>query len=440
MNGLKEEKMNGLIRLCCLWGIAIIVSLFVFGLSSSTHAQELKIGFVMGLTGGTATWGNQAQNMAKLIEEEVNAAGGFKVKWGKVKVVFKYYDSESNAEVGSSVTARAISDGCSIIMAGPQSAVGFTASERTERAGILFVDPYNTTDKLSERGFKYYFRVNAPNNIAVQESIKYLLWQEKKTGTKLKNVVIFTVDNVTGRSKGNQYQEWIPKLAPHWNVAEYVKFPPKTNDFTIWLNSFKAKKVDALLGDQYPTDAILITRQSREINYNPIAIHGVHGGHYDPEYGKNLQWLAIGTTDTCYFSPFTKIPGVNALNDKYKKIYGSDIPQNAANVACAITLVKDVVDRAGSVDIEAMRKAFVNTNLTRKEYKEGEWWYIKTYDVKFDANGQNIKASNITNVWTTPTRMEPVYPEEFATTVAPWPKLNWKELEEKYSSQFPLGK
>lgn len=420
--------------------IVIAILICIFGIASQPWAQELKIGFVFGLTGSTATWGNQAQNITKLIEEEIKAVGGFKVKSGTVKVALKYYDSESNPEVGSTVTARAISDGCKIVMAGPQSAVGFTSSERCERAGILFVDPYNTTDKLTERGFKYYFRVNAPSNTAVQESIKYLLWQEKRTGVKLKNVVIFTVDNVTGRSKGNQYAEWIPKMAPHWNVVEYVKFPPKTSDFTIWLNAFKAKKVDALLGDQYPTDAILITRQSREINYNPVAIHGVHGGHYDPEYGKNLQWLAIGTTDTCYFSPFTKIPGLNALNDKYKKIYDSDIPQNAANVACAITLVKDVVDRAGSTDVEAMRKALVNTDITRKEYKEGEWWWIKTYGAKFDSTGQNVRASNVTSVWTSPTRMEPIYPEEFATTVAPWPKLPWKELEAKFGSQFPIGK
>jgi hypothetical protein len=90
--------------------------------------------------------------------------------------------------------------------------------------------------------------------------------------------------------------------------------------------------------------------------------------------------------------------------------------------------------------VEAMRKALVNTDITRKEYKEGEWWWIKTYGAKFDSTGQNVRASNVTSVWTSPTRMEPIYPEEFATTVAPWPKLPWKELEAKFGSQFPIGK
>jgi len=425
--------------------ITIFVTMFFIVLTgipqrSQAADDELVIAIVTGLTGSTATWGNQTLNMAKLIEEEINAAGGFKIKGRNVKVVFKYYDSESNPQVGSSVTERAIGDGAKFVMAGPQSSVGFTSSELCERAGILFIDFSNTTDKLSERNFKYFFRVNAPNGMAVKNSIDYLLYQEKKTGVKLKNVAIFSEDNVTGRSKGDMYAKFIPQMAPHWNIVSTVYFPANTKNFTIWLNDFKGKQVDALLGDQYPTTAILVARQSREIDYNPKAIHGVHGGWYDPEYGQNLQWMAIGTTDTCYFSPFSKISGLAALNEKYKKKYNGDIPQNAANIACGITVIKDAVERAGSIDIKTMREALLNTNLTRKEYKEGEWWFIKSYDVKFDQTGQNIKASNITSVWTSPTKMEPVYPEQFATTSAPWPKLTWSELEKQYGKMYPLGK
>ncbi len=428
----------------CLVSTIVVTMLFIvlIGIPQRSQAayDELIIAVVAGLTGSTATWGNQAVNMAKIIEAEINAAGGFKIKGRNVKVVFKYYDSESNPQVGSSVTERAISDGARIVMAGPQSSVAFTSSELCERAGILFIDNYNTTDKLTERNFKYYFRINAPNAMATQNSIAYLLSQERKTGVKLKNVAIFTEDNVTGRSKGDMYAKYIPQLAPHWKVVSSVYFPANTRNFTIWLNDFKARKVDALLGDQYPTSAILVARQSREVNYNPVAIHGVHGGWYDPEYGENLQWMSIGTTDTCYFSPFAKIPGLQALNEKYRMKHGVDIPQNSANMACGITVVKDAVERAGSIDLKLMREALVNTKLTRKEYKEGEWWFIKTYDVMFDKTGQNIKASNVTNVWTSPTRMEPVYPENFATTSAPWPRLTWDQLEKQYGKKYPLTK
>jgi branched-chain amino acid transport system substrate-binding protein len=431
--------MNKII-ISALYVCAFFIFCAVMPQQVQSAENEVVIAIVTGLTGSTATWGNQTLNMAKLIEEEITAAGGVKTKSGNIKVVFKYYDSESNPQVGSSVTERAIGDGAKFVLAGPQSSVGFTSSELCERAGILFVDFSNTTDKLSERGFKYFFRINAPNGMAVKNSINYLLYQEKKTGVKLKNVAIFSEDNVTGRSKGDMYAKHIPEMAPHWKVVNTVYFPANTKNFTIWLNDFKGKGVDALLGDQYPTTAILVARQCREIDYNPMTIHGVHGGWYDPEYGQNLQWMAIGTTDTCYFSPFSKIQGLSNLNEKYKKKYGGDIPQNAANIACGLTLVKDVVQRAGSIDVQALREAMVKTNLTRKEYKEGDWWYIKTYDVAFDQTGQNIKANNITSVWTTPTKMEPVYPEEFATATAQWPKLTWKELEKKYEKEFPIGK
>ena len=82
----------------------------------------------------------------------------------------------------------------------------------------------------------------------------------------------------------------------------------------------------------------------------------------------------------------------------------------------------------------------VNADLTRLEYKEGEWWWIEHFGAKFDGKGQNIKADALTNEWTSPTRFEPVFPAEFATTVAPWPKLVWKELEKQYASKYSGGK
>lgn len=418
----------------------VIMVICSLGLFEQARSQELKIAVITGLTGSVAAWGKEVQTMAKLMEEEVTAAGGFTVAGKKIKVTFRYYDSESSPEVAGAVTERAISDGCKFILCGPQSAASFTSSEVAERAKILSVDPYNTTVKLTERGLKYYFRLCTHDAMVIPKSLEYIAYQEKRTGVKAKNVVIFTIDNILGRSKGDVYADLAPKMFPHWNVTEYIKYSTKTQDFTIFLNKFKANKIDLILGTQPPTDAILITRQARQIDWTPLALHSAHGGWYDPDYGKSLQWQAIGVTDTCYFSPFTKIPGLAAFNEKYKKRYGYDIPQGGANFACAISLIKDVVQRAGSTEVEDMRKAMVNSDLTKMEYKEGEWWYIETYGVKFDEKGQNIKASALTNMWTSPTRFEPVYPTEFATTTAPWPKMPWKELEKQYASKFPVGK
>ena len=133
----------------------------VLGLPSAAQAEKLILGFVLGLTGGTAEWGAQEQSMTKLIDEEIQEAGGITVKGKKVEVVFKYYDTESTAEVSSIATQRAISDGAHILLAPPQSATTFTASERSERARVPMIDPFCTTTRLTERGFKYYFRINA---------------------------------------------------------------------------------------------------------------------------------------------------------------------------------------------------------------------------------------------------------------------------------------
>jgi branched-chain amino acid transport system substrate-binding protein len=429
---MKEHvRKSFLVVLVILWG--------VFIQKGFSDAQEtLKIGLITGLTGGTASWGAQIQRMGKILSEEINEAGGFKLGDRKVRVEFIYYDSESNPEVAATQAEKAISSGCKFISAGPQSAVDFTVSEHCERAGVIYVNACNVLDKLTERGYEHYFRSCGDIDVYVNESMNYLLEQEKRTGIKARKVAIFTADNVVCSFAGDKYKELIPKMAPHWEIAATVKYPEKSTDFTMWLNSFKAQKIDLLLGINYPSDSVFITRQLREINYTPLAIHGVLGGQYDPEYGNTLKWQSIYTTDTSYFSADLKIPGLAEFDKKYKERWGDSIPANSANLACGITLIKDTVERAGSLDTKALLTAMRATDITRVEYKKGEWWYIIPSGCKFNKQGENVRQRGVTTMWVSPVDQKPVFPFEYATHNAPWPRPAWEEIEKEYGSKYPL--
>ncbi len=154
-NHQKEDFMKT--KLAVSLGMIIFFVLAVAFQASAQDKKPIVIGFVHTMSGAMSMYGISSEAGGKIAMEEINAAGGFKVKGGKVQVVLKYYDTESSPEVSSSVTERAISDGARIIIMPPQSAASFTASERAERAGVLSVEPQCTADKLTERGFKYLF-------------------------------------------------------------------------------------------------------------------------------------------------------------------------------------------------------------------------------------------------------------------------------------------
>ncbi|MBW1931097.1 MAG: ABC transporter substrate-binding protein [Deltaproteobacteria bacterium] len=428
-----------------LFGKALLIfgvwALWVLPIFSSSEAGEvLKIGLITGLTGGTASWGKQVQDMAQLIGEEIKEAGGFKVGGKRVRVDFKIYDSESNPTVAATQTEKAITEGCKIIMAGPQSAVDFTASEHCERAGVIYVNAYNVLDKLAERGYEYYFRTCGDISVYVKEAMKYFLWQEKRTGVKAKKVAIFTNENVVCSFAGEKYFELIPKMAPHWDIVgnKVATYPKDVKDFTLWLSRYKSEGVDLFLAIRYPSDAILFARQLRQMDYNPLALHGVLGGEYDPEYGQTLKWQCLYVTDTAYFSPMLKLPGLDEFNKKYKARYGTDIPNNAANLACAITVIKDAVERAGSLDEKSLLSALRSTDIRRLGYEKGKWWFIIPEGCKFNKKGENIRIRGVTTMWVDPETQVPVFPSEFATEVAPWPRPSWKQLEKEFGQKYPL--
>ncbi len=423
-----KNKIVGILLVCML-----VVGLGVFGCAAPPEEEVFKIAIITGLTGGTATWGKQAQTMGQLIEDEIDAAGGITVGGKKVQVDFKYYDSESKAEVAATQTRKAIAEGCKIVMAGPQSAADFSASEICERAKVIYVNPYNVLDDLAERGYKYYFRTAGDIAVYVESAMDYLLWQEQQTGRKASKVAIFTNDNVVCSFGGKKFEELIPKMAPHWEIVGNVYYPADATDLTIFLLDMKAKGAELLLGAAYPVDSVLIARTLKELDYNLLAVHGVLGGNYDPEYGKSLQWMSIDTTVTAYFSPFLDIPGLAEFNQKYKARFGVDIPNNSANIACALTMVKDALERAGSTDIEALRKAMAETDFTKVAYEEGQWWYVIPEGCKFNEKGENIRQRGVTTKWVNPTTQKPIFPAAFAAEEQSWPRATWKQLEEKHS-------
>jgi branched-chain amino acid transport system substrate-binding protein len=84
-------------------------------------------------------------------------------------------------------------------------------------------------------------------------------------------------------------------------------------------------------------------------------------------------------------------------------------------------LIKDVLERAGSIDKEKIRKALVETDMKIRE--KGN---ILHYGIKFDEKGQNIYATELINQ-VQGGQFVPVWAPEFALAKPIWPFPGWKK-------------
>jgi len=159
------------------------------------------------------------------------------------------------------------------------------------------------------------------------------------------------------------------------------------------LKSFNA---DAVLGVSYTSDAMLILKTMGELKYTPKIFIGQDAGWTSPELVRELgKEMVEGIVSRNVFSLdlAKERPMVLAINEKYREISNVDLTDNTSREFMATIILADAINRAGSTNPDAIRKALQNTNTPAEEL------ILPWEGVRFDESGQNILATPIMTQW-----------------------------------------
>src|SRR6202451_428611 len=143
------------------------------GLAGQALAQEktVKIGAVLPLSGGAATAGVHTKAAIEVALDLINNAhpefGSFPLaknaglaSLGGAKVEVVFADNQGSPATGQNQTLRLITEEKVVALTGAyQSGITLTASAIAEKYGIPFVNGESVAANLTERGFKWFFRV-----------------------------------------------------------------------------------------------------------------------------------------------------------------------------------------------------------------------------------------------------------------------------------------
>lgn len=407
------------------------VALLSLGLAAEAGAQQtVKIGVLYPLSGNAASAGNYEKMAIEVGAEAVNsgnaelakilpfitAGGGLPgLKGAKIQLVVA--DNQGTPAAGANQTLRLITqEKVAAVIGAYQSGITETASAVAEKHGIPFLTPESVAANLTERGFKWFFRVTPVAGDFARAYSKFLK-EQQAAGQKVGSIAIVHENTEYGNSVSSVIADVFKKDG--LNVTQNISYSANSTDVQPQVLQLKEKNPDVVIFISYTSDAILYTKTMKELNWKPGILIADDAGFNDPKYIKEMGSQVEGLISRTSFAS-GKPGSVAAIFDAlYKKKTGGDALEDVSGRGLQGFLVMaDAINRAGSTDPAKIQAALKATDLKKEQMVAG-------YDgVKFDDKGQNILASSIV------TQMRgggyvPVWPKANATADLKLPYKGW---------------
>lgn len=414
--------------------LALVVAVgAVLGLVSRPAAQtkEVVIGVLYPMTGPVAQVGIDSVNALKvaldIINNDVNinlplGRGAGLPNLGGAKVRIVVVDHQGKPDIGLAEAERLITQEKVHALFGAYfSSVTNTASQVAERMGIPFLNAESSSPALTERGFKWFFRTSPHDGHFSLAMFDFMRDFEKKRGMKFKSVAILNEDTQFGADSAKVQEELAKKYG--YEVVARLAFRTGTTSLDAEIGRLKTANADVVLPSLYTSDAILLTRTARNLDYNPKAIIAQNAGYTDPKFVAEMGKEAEGAITRAPFALdlASKKPLIPVINDMFKKLSGGrDISDVPARAFTGFLTLADAINRAGSTDPGAIQKALRETNIPADQL------LMPWTGVRFDEKGQNAGVRAILQQLQGGT-YHTIYPFELATKDAIYPVPRWSE-------------
>jgi len=413
--------------------VSFLAAAAVLTLVSAPSAQtkEVVIGVLYPMTGPVAQIGIDAVNVIKVALDIINNDMNVNLPLGKgeglprlggAKVRIVVVDHQGKPDIGLAEAERLITQEKVHALFGSYfSSVTNTASQVAERMGIPMLNADSSSPALTERGFKWFFRTSPHDGHFSLAMFDFMRDFEKKRGVKFKSVAILNEDTQFGADSAKVQEELAKKFG--YEVVARIPFRTATTSLDAEIGRLKTANADVVLPSLYTSDAILLTRTARNLDYNPKVIIAQNAGYTDPKFVTEMGKEAEGAITRAPFALdfAAKKPLIPVINDMFKKLSGGrDISDVPARAFTGFLTLADAINRAGSTDPGAIQKALRETNIPADQV------IMPWTGVKFDEKGQNIGVRAILQQLQGGS-YHTIYPFELATKEPIYPIPAWSQ-------------
>ena len=356
------------------WSFFSVLCLVFLACAAGLRAQEaIPIGILGPFTGSLAFNGEEMKKGMVLAVDEINAKGG--IFGRKVELIFG--DTEAKPDKGVAAVKKLITrDKVLVVGGGYASSVNIATSEVCQNEKTPNVVAIAISPTITTRGFDYVFRTS-PNSPQFLEGMNEWLEKVKKPKT-----VAFLMENTDYGRDGEKIWSAQAKKIGAKELA-HLYFEIGDTDFTTQISKLKELKPDVTFNIASTTEAALIQKQAKELNFVTQWI-GV-GGQFTEAFFK-----MSGTT--CEYAMGSSLEPTLAMKNpivadfvkRYETRYQKARPGIFSSQGYDnIMVIMDAIKRTGKLtgdlqkDRDAVRDALKKTSVQLTQGK-----------IEFDKTGQ----------------------------------------------------
>jgi branched-chain amino acid transport system substrate-binding protein len=346
------------------------------------QAREVKVGYLLPVTGPLAYEAGLALNGLTLAVDEINASGGIK-SLGGAKITLIPGDTQNKVELGNSEASRLIDQGAVAIIGTFSSLVAFSVRQVTEKNRTPFLLLACVADNLTEGGLKYTFRMQPNGKGMATLTINNMFEMAKNANVPIKRVAMMHEDGNFGTTMGNHVEAFSKTMG--YELVQRIPYNLRSPDLTSELAKVKAARPDLLIISGYYGDSKIIAETAAKLRIGVSALVGLANAAYsNPKFIAENRELTEHLFDGNYwYNP--QSARARAVFDAYQKKFGSTMANHGVQGYQVMFVLKDSLERAASMDRDKIRDAIAKTNLTDQ---------ILTQDaIRFDDSGEGINAT-----------------------------------------------
>jgi branched-chain amino acid transport system substrate-binding protein len=369
----------------------------------------IKIGAVIPITGRYAGGGGQVKTGYELAVEDINNAGGVDVGGTKIPLELVELDDESDpTKTVQNLETLYSSDNVVAYLGGFGSDLHAAAAAIAEKNKVPYLGVAFALYSVHQQGFKYLFSP-FPKSPALAISTFDLL---DSLNSKPTNVAIFAEKTDWGAELAGLWTEQANKRGYKVTTYEYA---PGTTDFSSIILPAKDSGADVVLALPNPPDGLALAKQIKELDFNAKAYMFVRAAD-PPTFGENLGPDSNGFMLMPGWNRSVKFAGAAEMADRYQKKFNAPAAATTGPAYAAVQILADAIQRAGSLDRDAIRDAIAATDMD-----------TVMGHVTFNADGTG-NVVNVINQWQDGKQVL-IWPPDQAVGQVLYPATAWKERQ-----------
>ena len=327
--------------------LIVLFPAFFLGL---VHADSVKIGFNVPLTGFAAADGKSALNGAKLAVKQANQAGGINGKMIELVI----YDDQASPKQAVPISNKLIEkDKVVAAISGSYSGATRAAAGVFQSAEIPYISAYAVHPEITKAG-NYVFRTSFMGEVQGRAGAKLI-------GATLqrKRVVLITLKNDFGKSLAAGFKEAAGQF--NLQIVNEYEYSIKDRQFGPIVAKVKADAPEAIYATGYFFTAGPLVSQLRAAGIT-VPVIGQEG--YDSEQFIKIAGKASeGTIITTSLDRDSNSSETRSFISEFEAMAGHKVDMVAASGHTAMKVLVAAMKKAGTTSPSAIRNAIAQTNL-----------------------------------------------------------------------------